>query len=125
MKMDPESIKARLLETQQAILDCLKPGSDRPLGETLEEHWYVVQMQNRLERIEQALVRLEQGQYGTCSLCHLPIQPGRLEALPEAELCLDCQSSLERKRGRLSTLPLSPLQRRKRLPALPVWEGND
>jgi len=125
MKMVTKGIRGQLLETQKDIQDCLNTGGEHLLGESLEEQWFVVQMQDRLERIERALQRLEQGQYGACSACGLPIQPERLEAMPEAELCLGCQASLERQRGREQAVPLSPLQRRKRLPMLTGWEGND
>jgi DnaK suppressor protein len=49
-----------------------------------------------LAAIDDALARLEAGTYGACSSCHLPIAPGRLEALPWAALCIDCQRSSRR-----------------------------
>lgn len=40
-----------------------------------------------------ALSRIENGSYGECVRCGNPITPGRLEARPEAALCISCASS--------------------------------
>ena len=50
-----------------------------------------------LKQVESALARFEDGTYGLCCDCGRPIDPARLEALPYAQLCLDCQSKQERK----------------------------
>jgi RNA polymerase-binding protein DksA len=50
-----------------------------------------------LRRVEAALARFNDGTYGLCLQCGRPIDPARLEALQYAELCMDCQSKLERK----------------------------
>jgi RNA polymerase-binding protein DksA len=47
--------------------------------------------QQHLEAIDAALARLEAGTYGTCVRCGKPIAPERLEALPWAAQCIDCQ----------------------------------
>lgn len=49
-----------------------------------------------LAAIDAALARLDAGTYGACTSCHQPIVPGRLEALPWAALCIDCQRSSRR-----------------------------
>ena len=41
--------------------------------------------------IEQALLRLEQGTYGICVHCQGVVQEKRLEAVPWARHCLECQ----------------------------------
>ena len=41
--------------------------------------------------IDQAIERLEAGTYGTCVHCGQPCQEKRLEAVPWARHCLDCQ----------------------------------
>lgn len=46
---------------------------------------------SHLELVEAALGRLDDGTYGTCLGCGRPIAPERLEALPWAALCIDCQ----------------------------------
>jgi DnaK suppressor protein len=44
-----------------------------------------------LRNIENALQRIETGQYGVCESCEKKIPSVRLEALPYATLCLGCQ----------------------------------
>jgi RNA polymerase-binding protein DksA len=44
--------------------------------------------------IERALDRIEAGTYGTCVQCGAEISEGRLEARPEAALCIDCARAL-------------------------------
>ena len=46
-------------------------------------------------RIRQALDRIETGDYGVCERCGGPIPEGRLLAVPEAELCIECQKEQE------------------------------
>jgi DnaK suppressor protein len=49
-----------------------------------------------LTMVDDALGRLDAGTYGTCARCQGPIASGRLEALPWAALCIDCQSTVDR-----------------------------
>jgi len=44
-----------------------------------------------LEQVDAALVRLADGTFGACLRCGRPIAPERLEALPWAAFCIDCQ----------------------------------
>ncbi len=55
--------------------------------------------QNRLLCIEAALARLENGRFGICSNCGAKLSQARLEALPYALLCIDCQSHSEKSRA--------------------------
>jgi DnaK suppressor protein len=48
-----------------------------------------------LEKIEDALERIEEGQYGQCSSCEEAIGLKRLEAVPWARLCIKCQELQE------------------------------
>lgn len=48
----------------------------------------------KLRRIEEALDRLDSGDYGTCLSCGEPIRERRLDALPWARYCLACQERL-------------------------------
>ncbi|HUR86012.1 MAG TPA: TraR/DksA C4-type zinc finger protein [Solirubrobacteraceae bacterium] len=43
-----------------------------------------------LARIERALEKLDEGSYGVCDACGEPIAPGRLEAMPDSVLCVEC-----------------------------------
>lgn len=49
-----------------------------------------------LALIQEALNRIADKSYGTCSHCENPIQPKRLEAVPWTRHCLDCQGLLEK-----------------------------
>jgi RNA polymerase-binding transcription factor len=49
-----------------------------------------------LELVEAALARLDAGAYGACTTCGRPIAPERLEAIPWAALCIDCQRTAGR-----------------------------
>lgn len=40
--------------------------------------------------VNRALARIENGTYGRCVLCEEEIAPARLQARPEASLCIDC-----------------------------------
>lgn len=43
-----------------------------------------------LNRINAALLRIEQGSYGICEKCGAEIAPKRLEAIPFATTCINC-----------------------------------
>jgi len=47
--------------------------------------------EQHLAAIDAALARIEHGTYGACTSCGRPIADERLEALPWAALCIDCQ----------------------------------
>jgi DnaK suppressor protein len=44
-----------------------------------------------LEKIEHALTRLDEGRYGQCEDCGGGIPPARLDALPYATRCVECE----------------------------------
>lgn len=52
-----------------------------------------------LARIEVALERMRQGEYGLCEACGTNIPMARLNALPYATLCIKCQREAEREGG--------------------------
>lgn len=45
--------------------------------------------------VKRALARIEDGIYGECVRCGEEIAPARLEARPEAALCIDCARAAE------------------------------
>lgn len=51
----------------------------------------------RLELIDNALLRIKQGKYGICVSCGKEIPEERLEAVPYAFMCVDCKSAAERR----------------------------
>ena len=48
----------------------------------------------QLKLIEEALDRIQAGDYGICLSCEEPIPAKRLQALPWAKYCVTCQQSL-------------------------------
>ena len=65
--------------------------TDVGVGETIER---------ALERTERALAKLAEGTYGVCDACGEPISAGRLRAMPDGVLCLDCAASERRVHAR-------------------------
>ena len=49
------------------------------------------QLEDRLAEVEKAIKRIDDRTYGICTDCGKMILPERLEALPYAQLCIDCQ----------------------------------
>ena len=47
----------------------------------------------KLGDVERALVKIDEGTYGTCDRCGTQIPEGRLEARPWSVLCVDCASA--------------------------------
>jgi RNA polymerase-binding protein DksA len=45
---------------------------------------------SELEKINTALARIEQNEYGICTVCKNPISAERLEAIPYTDNCIDC-----------------------------------
>ena len=56
-------------------------------------------IKERLADMEYALEKLGKGTYGLCDFCGKPIPFARLEAIPQANLCLDCKV-LQAKNGK-------------------------
>lgn len=50
----------------------------------------------QLQMVDEALQRIEDDEYGVCQNCGNQIQPKRLEAIPWARYCLNCQELVER-----------------------------
>ena len=63
--------------------------------------------QEALYEIEEALKRIDQSTYGICGNCEKPILKARLDAVPFARLCVNCQSTIEKDRRR--PVPQGPM----------------
>ena len=50
------------------------------------------QIKDHLAEVEHALRKFEKGTYGLCDNCGQPIDPDRLEALPQANRCVNCKA---------------------------------
>ena len=61
------------------------------------------QIREQLADMEHALRKFDEGKYGICERCGEPIDPARLEALPQAKLCLNCKAiQAKNAKGRFS-----------------------
>jgi len=87
---------AQLRESLQSNID---PDLEDGASE-LEAHEHSSALLQELERqeksLELALEKIRRGTYGLCENCGTPIDPARLEAMPETTLCLQCKLASER-----------------------------
>jgi DnaK suppressor protein len=78
---------------QGEVLDAVE-SSEADIQDDIE--FALIQMKSEtLNKIEDALVRLEQGDYGNCFECGEEIAEKRLRALPFAVRCKDCEEARE------------------------------
>ena len=103
-----ESERARLLGELEQVKPVMPPSEERregsPFGKREEEATEALELEKRLAlekrnreqltEVERALEKLEKGTYGLCDNCGQPIDPARLEALPQASLCMKCKALL-------------------------------
>jgi DnaK suppressor protein len=85
-----------------------------PFGKREEEATETLELEKRLAlenrvrqemaAVEHALTKIEKGTYGLCDNCGEPINPERLEVLPQANLCLKCKALLS-KNGKVAPPP--------------------
>jgi DnaK suppressor protein len=76
-----------------AVLDAVE-SSEADIQDEIE--FALIQMKSEtLNKINDALVRLEQGDYGNCFECGEEIAERRLRALPFAVRCKDCEEARE------------------------------
>jgi len=101
-----ESERKRLTEEMEQLKSTMRPADERregsPFGKREEEATESYELERRLTleksireqlaSVEHALQKFEDGTYGLCDNCGQPIPPERLEALPQATLCLDCKA---------------------------------
>ena len=102
----------RLLEDRGKIRDILARLTSETIGEepertqledlgseTFEEAQdlgLAEQAGEEINEIDRALERMDRGTYGICESCDRAIPIDRLEAIPSAPRCADCQSKVER-----------------------------
>jgi DnaK suppressor protein len=74
--------------------DAADLASDSTKGEISSQ---LIEVSHReLEHIEEALQKMKDGNYGRCAACGCSIPVARLEALPFAIHCVDCQRAAEK-----------------------------
>lgn len=60
--------------------------------------YYASQEGHYLRSLDNALERMDRGEYGPCEDCGCLISSKRLEAVPGAKLCIECKSKAEQQR---------------------------
>jgi RNA polymerase-binding transcription factor DksA len=60
-------------------------------------------LQNMLAEVERALAKLDGGTYGVCDICGSTIDPARMDALPQAVLCLNCRQKVKNAKSQPAT----------------------
>ena len=73
------------------IYDQASSERDRELGLILGDR-----EREKLHSIDEALLRIEEGEYGICEECEEEIPLGRLKAMPFARHCVRCKADLEK-----------------------------
>jgi RNA polymerase-binding transcription factor len=103
-----ESEHKRLTEEMVQLQSNASTSEERregsPFGKREEEATETLELEKRLNlenrlrrelaRVEHAQEKIEKGTYGLCDNCGQPIDPERLEALPQASLCMNCKAQL-------------------------------
>jgi DnaK suppressor protein len=106
LKARLKSQQKRLSNELEQLRSSARPTDERregsPFGKREEEATESFELERRLTLekrlleqlagVEHALQKFEEGTYGLCDNCGQPIAPARLEALPQANLCLECKA---------------------------------
>jgi len=85
-------------EEYQELIEAIREEGDIASAE-LQESTILALAEMRAKEVEQidaAIERIENGQYGVCIDCGDWITPARLEALPYALRCKECQEKMEK-----------------------------
>jgi RNA polymerase-binding transcription factor DksA len=98
-RSDGKDVEAQQQQEQTSELSTLDNHPADQGTETLERERALAvmeQIDTRIEEIDAALARLDDGRFGKCEICGRDIPPERLEARPEARFCVDHQEEVER-----------------------------
>ena len=101
-----EGERERLVAELEQLEANANPKDERregsPFGKREEEATETLELEKRLvlekrireqlTDVEHALHKFEEGTYGLCDNCGQRIDPARLEALPQASLCMKCKA---------------------------------
>jgi DnaK suppressor protein len=108
-KGELEKYRTALEEKRAEIVDALKNREDIAIEKAADaidevqlagERELAIRNLDRgsglLRKVKAALVRVEDGSYGTCMHCDDEISPKRLKAVPWAPFCIKCQELADR-----------------------------
>jgi RNA polymerase-binding transcription factor DksA len=98
-----EKERAELLQELRELGEALKVGVDTDVDEggldLIERNRIILLMrehEHQLQSLDHALQQAQQGSYGICERCHEPIDPARLEAIPDTTFCIKCKTIIEK-----------------------------
>lgn len=109
-KMNLKEIKEKLLAERELLIEKLK-GNDLSVDDAETPDPVDLAVRNysknvmlavsenesrQLALIDEAVLRIDDEEYGQCQNCEKEINPKRLAAIPWARYCLDCQELLEK-----------------------------
>jgi len=97
-------------ETLLEITKSMKSGSDSPASEPSGDIYDQASNERdrelllllgdrdreKIRNIDEALLRLDEGEYGICEECEEEIPLGRLKVLPFARHCVKCKADMEK-----------------------------
>jgi DnaK suppressor protein len=99
LSKEREQVLAELDRLREALKTEVDPDADEGDPDLVEREKVMALVQGlerKVESIEYALRQAQEGMYGICERCGEPIDPARLEAVPEATLCVKCKAIVER-----------------------------
>ena len=106
LKKEQERLTKEMEELRAAAPSSRISSEGSPFGKREEEATYTSELEkrialethlkNQLSEITHALDKFEAGTYGLCDNCGQPIEQARLEARPQASLCLGCKARQEK-----------------------------
>jgi DnaK suppressor protein len=76
------------------IYDQASSERDRELGLLLGDR-----EREKLRNIDEALLKVEEGEYGVCEECEEEIPLGRLKVMPFARYCVKCKADIEKQQA--------------------------
>lgn len=82
--------RAQLAELRRVVDDLAGQHDAESLQEREMAERGISRSTEALADIEHALARIEDGTYGTCEVCGGAIALARLEAIPQARVCVSC-----------------------------------
>ncbi|HBR58224.1 MAG TPA: molecular chaperone DnaK [Blastocatellia bacterium] len=104
-----KEMKERLLAEKSLLIDKLK-GNDLSIDDSETPDPVDLAVRNysknvmlavsenesrQLTLVDEALLRIDDDEFGVCQNCEKPIHPKRLAAIPWARYCIDCQELVE------------------------------
>ncbi len=60
-----------------------------------QDEGFKINLKDTIQEIQDSLIGINKGNYGTCNVCSKEIDERRLEVIPYAKTCLECTSDVE------------------------------